>query len=87
MLAAATTAGKSHLYSQELLKLCAKQEIILEVEAGVVGGEEDGAAGAEMEHVPDSKLYTTPELRFVYDESVERGDKLSQLIDEANRKA
>ena len=33
------------------------------------------------------KLYTTPELRFVYDESVERGDKLSQLIDEANRKA
>jgi ribosome-binding factor A len=32
------------------------------------------------------KLYTTPELRFVYDESVERGDKLSQLIDEANRK-
>lgn len=47
--------------SQELLKLCAPQEIILEVEAGVVGGEEDGAAGAEMEHVPDSKLYTTPE--------------------------
>lgn len=47
--------------SQELLKLCADQEIILEVEAGVVGGEEDGAAGSEMEHVPDSKLYTTPE--------------------------
>ena len=47
--------------SQELLKLCAAQEIILEIEAGVVGGEEDGAAGAEMEHVPDSKLYTTPE--------------------------
>ena len=33
------------------------------------------------------KLYTTPELRFVYDESVERGDRLSQLIDNANRKA
>src|SRR5262245_5644610 len=32
------------------------------------------------------KLYTTPELRFLYDESVERGDRLSQLIDEANRK-
>ena len=27
------------------------------------------------------KLYTTPELRFAYDESVERGDHLSQLID------
>jgi len=32
------------------------------------------------------KLYTTPELRFVYDESIERADRLSQLIDEANRK-
>ena len=29
------------------------------------------------------KLYTTPELRFVYDESVERGDRLSRLIDSA----
>ncbi len=27
------------------------------------------------------KMYTTPELRFAYDESVERGDRLSQLID------
>ena len=26
-------------------------------------------------------LYTTPELRFIYDESVERGDRLSRLID------
>jgi fructose-bisphosphate aldolase class II len=47
--------------SKELLALCAEHEIILEVEAGVVGGEEEGAAGADMEHVPDSKLYTTPE--------------------------
>ncbi|MBD3674545.1 MAG: class II fructose-bisphosphate aldolase [Planctomycetaceae bacterium] len=45
--------------SQELLKLCAEQEIILEVEAGVVGGEEDGAAGSE--DTPEDKLYTTPE--------------------------
>lgn len=27
------------------------------------------------------RLYTTPELRFAYDESVERGDRLSRLID------
>jgi len=27
------------------------------------------------------KMYTTPELRFAYDESVERGDHLSRLID------
>jgi fructose-bisphosphate aldolase class II len=53
--------GENMALSQELLKLCAQNEIILEVEAGVVGGEEDGAAGAGMEHVPDSKLYTTPE--------------------------
>jgi ribosome-binding factor A len=31
------------------------------------------------------KLYTTPELRFEYDESVERGDHLSRLIDQANK--
>ena len=27
------------------------------------------------------KMYTTPELRFEYDESVERGDHISRLID------
>ena len=27
------------------------------------------------------QMYTTPELRFLYDESVERGDHLSRLID------
>ena len=45
--------------SQEYLKLCAENEIILEVEAGVVGGEEDGAAGTE--DTPEEHLYTTPE--------------------------
>ncbi|MEZ5300277.1 MAG: class II fructose-bisphosphate aldolase [Verrucomicrobiales bacterium] len=45
--------------SQEYLKLCAENEIILEVEAGVVGGEEDGAAGSH--DTPQDKLYTTPE--------------------------
>ena len=32
------------------------------------------------------KLYTTPEVRFFYDESVERGDRLSRLIDSAINK-
>ncbi|MFP4281532.1 MAG: class II fructose-bisphosphate aldolase [Verrucomicrobiota bacterium] len=45
--------------SKEYLKLAAEQEIILEVEAGVVGGEEDGAAGTE--DTPEEHLYTTPE--------------------------
>ncbi len=40
-----------------LLERCHKNEIILEIEVGVVGGEEDGvAAGGAAE-----KLYTTPE--------------------------
>lgn len=45
--------------SKEYLRLCAENEIILEVEAGVVGGEEDGAAGSE--DTPDADMYTTPE--------------------------
>jgi fructose-bisphosphate aldolase class II len=42
----------------ELLKECAELGIILEVEAGVVGGEEDGI---NNEDAPAEKLYTTPE--------------------------
>ncbi|MDH3270533.1 MAG: class II fructose-bisphosphate aldolase [Gemmatimonadota bacterium] len=45
--------------SKRYLEMCAEHEIILEVEAGVVGGEEDGAAGTE--DMPEEKLYTTPE--------------------------
>jgi ribosome-binding factor A len=30
-------------------------------------------------------LRTVPDLQFVYDESVERGARLSRLIDEANQ--
>ncbi|MCA9004155.1 MAG: class II fructose-bisphosphate aldolase [Planctomycetaceae bacterium] len=44
--------------SVELLKLCAANEIILEVEAGVVGGEEDGVDNSDQ---PADKLYTSPE--------------------------
>lgn len=42
----------------ELLKECKELGIILEVEAGVVGGEEDGV---DNENTPAEKLYTTPE--------------------------
>ncbi|HTN03477.1 class II fructose-bisphosphate aldolase [Planctellipticum variicoloris] len=44
--------------SKDLLKLCVENEIILEVEAGVVGGEEDGVDHSDH---PAEKLYTTPE--------------------------
>jgi fructose-bisphosphate aldolase class II len=42
----------------ELLRECAAADVILEVECGVVGGEEDGVSA---EHTPREKLYTTPE--------------------------
>ena len=44
--------------SKELLKECAELDIILEVEAGCVGGEEDGH---DTSGLPADKLYTTPE--------------------------
>lgn len=54
----------------ELLKECNELGIILEVEAGVVGGEEDGVSN---EDAPAEKLYTTPEdMLYVY-------EKLSQV--------
>jgi len=43
--------------SKALLERCAKIGIILEVETGVVGGEEDGV---NNESAPADKLYTTP---------------------------
>ncbi len=42
--------------AQELLASCQKANIVLEIEVGVVGGEEDGVEGAI-----DEKLYSTPE--------------------------
>jgi ribosome-binding factor A len=33
------------------------------------------------------KLYATPELRFEYDESIERGDRLHRLIDSVRPKS
>jgi fructose-bisphosphate aldolase class II len=49
---------KNLALSKELLKQCAANEIILEVEAGVVGGEEDGVDHSDQ---PAAKLYTTTE--------------------------
>src|SRR3954449_7799541 len=42
--------------AQELLATCKKANVVLEIEVGVVGGEEDGVEGAI-----DDKLYSTPE--------------------------
>lgn len=44
--------------AQKLLKRCVENEIVLEIEIGVVGGEEDGM---NNEGVANSKLYSTPQ--------------------------
>jgi fructose-bisphosphate aldolase class II len=44
--------------STDLLRRCAASELVLEVEIGVVGGEEDGH---DTSRVGKEKLYTTPE--------------------------
>jgi fructose-bisphosphate aldolase class II len=55
--------------AQELLAQCAAAHIILEVEIGVVGGEEDGVVGAI-----DEKLYTTPEDALATVEALGTGE-------------
>lgn len=52
------SVAKNMEISKELLARCAKNDIVLEVESGVVGGEEDGE---DNSGVPNEKLYTTPE--------------------------
>ncbi|MCW2765281.1 MAG: fructose-bisphosphate aldolase, partial [Nocardioides sp.] len=55
--------------ARELLARCAEARIILEVEIGVVGGEEDGVEGAI-----DDKLYSTPEDAVATIEALGTGD-------------
>ena len=56
--------------AQELLATCAAAHVVLEVEIGVVGGEEDGVVGAM-----DEKLYTTPQDALETVEALGLGDK------------
>jgi len=56
--------------AQELLEQCAAAHIILEVEIGVVGGEEDGVVGAI-----DDKLYTTPEDAIATADALGTGER------------
>ena len=59
MLDASTLPMEENLkLSQELIKECAELGIVLEVEIGVVGGEEDGVDNSGH---PADKLYTSPE--------------------------
>jgi fructose-bisphosphate aldolase class II len=56
--------------ASELLDACAQAHIIMEMEIGVVGGEEDGVVG-EM----NEKLYTTPEDALAVAEKLGLGDR------------
>jgi fructose-bisphosphate aldolase class II len=54
----------------ELIEQCAKARVIMEMEIGVVGGEEDGVVGEINE-----KLYTTPGDALATAEAVGLGEK------------
>jgi fructose-bisphosphate aldolase class II len=56
--------------AEALLADCAAAKIVLEIEVGVVGGEEDGVVGAI-----DAKLYTTPEDALATVEALGTGEK------------
>lgn len=54
----ALTMDENLAQSKKLMELCVENEIILEIEIGVVGGEEDGH---DTSGVAAEKLFTTPE--------------------------
>jgi fructose-bisphosphate aldolase, class II len=56
--------------AKELLEQCARARIIMELEIGVVGGEEDGVVG-EM----NEKLYSTPEDALATAEALGLGER------------
>jgi fructose-bisphosphate aldolase class II len=56
--------------AEELLAACQAAKVILEIEVGVVGGEEDGVQGAI-----DEKLYSTPEDAIATAKALGTGDK------------
>jgi fructose-bisphosphate aldolase class II len=66
----AVPMAENLVIAQELLALCVKAHVILEVEIGVVGGEEDGVK-AEI----NEKLYTTAEDGLATVEALGLGEK------------
>ncbi len=56
--------------AEDLLARCAAAKIVLEIEVGVVGGEEDGVVGAI-----DEKLYSTPEDAIATARALGTGDR------------
>ncbi|NHC15620.1 class II fructose-bisphosphate aldolase [Motilibacter deserti] len=61
--------------AEDLLAACAKAKVVLEMEIGVVGGEEDGVVGEINE-----KLYSTPEDALLVAERLGTGEKGKYLL-------
>jgi len=61
--------------AEELLERCAAAKIVMELEIGVVGGEEDGV---EAKH--DAKLYSTPEDGLATAEALGLGERGRYLV-------
>ena len=66
----AVPIGENLEIAQELLEKAAAAKVILEIEVGVVGGEEDGIVGEINE-----KLYTTPEDALATVEALGTGER------------
>jgi len=66
----AVPIGENLHIAQELLEKAAAAKIVLEIEVGVVGGEEDGVVG-EM----NEKLYSTPEDAMATVDALGTGEK------------
>src|SRR5690606_29979819 len=66
----AVPLGENLRLAEELLAEAAAAKIVLEIEVGVVGGEEDGIVGAI-----DDKLYTSPEDGLATVEALGLGEK------------
>lgn len=62
--------SKNLQHAAPLMAQCRRHDLILEVEAGVVGGEEDGRLGDETHR---RKLYTTPEDMVMVYEALSKG--------------
>jgi len=61
--------------AEDLLAACAKANVVLEMEIGVVGGEEDGVVGEINE-----KLYSTPDDALLVAERLGTGEKGKYLL-------
>jgi fructose-bisphosphate aldolase class II len=70
----AVPVAENLMIAEELLAECAAAKVILEIEVGVVGGEEDGVVGAI-----DEKLYTTAEDGLATAAALGLGEKGSYM--------